>query len=144
MDAFVDFLRNIMPFLLPVLIVVGKQLKAVPFINNQLIPWALVALNVGRLWLIRFGWAVPGAGEGQPLEPAALAIGAPIFALVGIAGLGGALTTVLSFGAQLAVDHWLVNKTHKGLKYRAMYKLAEKMGAIQPGSTATIKGKVTW
>lgn len=144
MGGLLDFLRGLLPYLLPVLLLVGKQLKAVPFVQNRLIPVLLVALNVGRLWVIRFGWAAPNlGGEGQPLEGAAL-FALPVFGLIGILGISGILVNVLGFGAQLAVDHFLVNQTHKGLKYRALFKLAQKTGLVQDGSATTLKAQVKW
>lgn len=144
MDAVMDLLRQIMPYVLPVLLVIGQKLKQVSFFSNKLIPWALIVLNVGRIWLIRFGFAVPGTGEGEPLEPVTLAVGAPMFALIGVLGLKGAFMTVVGFGAQVALDHFFVNKAHKGLKYRAMFKAAEAAGLVNKGSSSAIKAQVRW
>lgn len=144
MNAVLDMLRSVMPYLLPVLLVVGQRLKALPFFANKFIPIALVVLNTGRLWIMRFGFAAPGAGEGQPLEPVGQVLGMPMFGLLAVAGLGGMLLDVVGFGAQLAVDHYLVNKAHKGLKYRALYKLAERTGLVQVGSSQSLKQQVRW
>jgi hypothetical protein len=126
------------PLSLPVLLWVGRWLKGQSWVANKTIPYAVLGLN-GAMWvLLQMGLVTQGTG-GQlaPVTPEEIGLGAagvPGLALMAWAmpGWAGAIAgTVFSVG----VEQFLVNRAHKGLKYRAMFKLAERMNWI-PGQQA--------
>lgn len=138
MDGLMQYWATIAPFLLPLLLPIGRQLKQWAWFSNKAIPLTLVAVNFVVRVLPMLGWAK--VGEGGQLEPVSLVLAPGV--LLGLS-FGGALSW-LGAGVQLAVDHYMVNNAHKGLKYRAMWKLAQAGGIMPNLGADQVRKQVKW
>lgn len=142
-----QILAMLKPLSLPVLLYVGRWLKGRSWVNNQVIPYVVLVLNGGAWAFLQMGLVERGTG-GQlvPVAPDTLglaAVGVPGLALMAWAlpgWLGSIGGTVLSVG----VEQFLVNKSHKGLKYRAMFKAAELAGIIPERQAKDLRQRSSW
>ena len=133
---------------LPLLLFVGKWLKAQAWVSNKAIPYATTGLNAAGWVLLSMGLAQVTNGQLVPVPPPPVDMGlgaaaVPLYATLAFAlpgWLGGAVGMV----ASVAVEQFLVNKTHKGIKYRAMFKLAERTGLIPTGDARALRIKSRW
>lgn len=133
----------------PLLLLVGKWLKGQKWFSNQVIPYAVLGLNGAGWVLMQMGVAKLTDGSWTPVVPPApevLGMGAvavPLYAGLALAlpsWLGAAAGTV----ASLAVEQFLVNRAHKGIKYRLLYKAAEAAQIIPLGQSKTLRLQSKW
>jgi hypothetical protein len=135
---------------LPLLLFVGKWLKGQSWVTNKAIPGVVLALNGAGWILLNLGLVRATDGQLAPIvpppDPGVMGMGAsfvPLYATLAFAlpgWLGGVAGTV----ASVAVEQFLVNRAHKGIKYRALFKLAERTGVIPPDHSKGLRLKSRW
>ncbi len=128
---------------LPLLLLVGKWLKGRAWVNNQVIPYLTTGLNTAGWVLLHMGLVSATNGQLVPVVPpmapadpvilgavsGAAVAAVPLYAMLAWAipgWLGGVVGTVASIG----VEQFLVNRAHKGIKYRMLFKAAEMANII--------------
>lgn len=140
MQELLTFWASVSPFLLPLLLPIGRLLKGVNWFSNKAIPLTLVAVNFVLRVLPQLGWGKLGdTGQVEPM-------GAVVMpgVMLAFAFGGGALMSMLGAAVQLGVDHFMVNNAHKGLKYRAMWKAAQAGGLLPDLGAVQVKKQVRW
>jgi len=137
---------------LPLLLLVGRWLKGQKWVANGFIPYATTGLNTAGWVLTTMGLASVSGGQLVPVpvivppDPAVLGMGAvavPLYATLAFA-LPGWFGSVVGVVASVAVEQVLVNKSHKGIKYRAMFKAAELAGIIPRGQARDLRVNSKW
>ncbi len=136
---------------LPLLLFVGKWLKGLSFVRNGVIPYVTTGLNAAGWVLLTTGLASMSGGQlvplpGLPPDPAIMGLGAaavPLYATLAFA-MPGWLGAVLGTVASVGVEQFLVNKAHKGIKYRILFKAAEKMGVIPAPQAREARRNSRW
>ena len=140
-----QILAMMKPLSLPLLLWLGRWLKTKTTFSNKLIPWAILVLNGGSWGMLHLGLATSTNGGLEAVTPEVIgvaAVGVPLLAVMawGFGGFGSILGTALSIG----MDQFFVNAAHKGLKYRAMFKLAEATGVIPKDTARGYRLKSRW
>jgi len=135
------------PLSLPLLVWLGKWLKTKTAVSNGLIPYAILGLNGISWFLLSTGLAVEGPGGAlEGVTPDSLGVAAAGVPLLGLMAwsMGGLFGTLAGAGLSLVVEQVGMNYAHKGLKYRAMFKLAEATGVIPPSTGRDMRRKSAW
>lgn len=114
--------KEMLLFLLPV---VGKGLKAIPFVSNKLIPFVLAILAIAKNYWVLAGFPM----ETGPLVDPMSAAGGGLH-LAGVLGaLGGIGTHALAIGWGIA-ESWLSQQIYRSAKYKTAWEQAKSKGLV--------------
>jgi hypothetical protein len=111
--------KEMLFFALPL---IGKLLKALPFVSNKLIPFVLAALATAKNYWILLGFPVAA-------DATTAALGGDL-QLAGVLGaLGNLGVHLFAIGGGL-VESWLSQQVYRSAKYKTAWDQASKKGMV--------------